>query len=79
MRERLTVLPDAAELLERLKGVDDDPYMVERFYPHIIKSAGQQFVAGGIVMFLTLAINDFVVESQVPEMVGRASTPFFRH
>ena len=60
MSEKTVILPDHEEMFRRLLGVSDDAYMQERFYPILLKKAGRQLVAPGVVMLLTLAIHDFV-------------------
>ncbi len=53
------VLPEHDDMLRRLLSVEDEPHMVERFYPLILKYAGQKRAGGGIVMMFALAIADY--------------------
>lgn len=61
MSEKTVTLPEKEEMLRRLVEVNDEPHFKERFYPILLKSAGQERVAEGIVMMLSLAIHDYVV------------------
>lgn len=58
--EELITLPDEAEMLERLKAVSDEPHMVERFYPLLLREAGQQKYPEGVKLMVALAIYDYV-------------------
>src|SRR3989344_4313266 len=60
MSEKVITLPNREEILQRLLWVSDDSDMQERFYPILLKSAGQKRVAQGVVMMLALAIYDYV-------------------
>jgi hypothetical protein len=59
MSAATTVLPQHDELLSRLTAVDSEPHMVERFYPHILTSAGQEKTGLGVALALTLAASDY--------------------
>lgn len=61
------VLPKQEEILERLRQVDNDDCLVERFYPLIAEEAGCELVAEGVAMMLTLKVHDFA-ESYPPPM-----------
>lgn len=52
-------LPSAEDMEARLLAFDDDPYMRENLYPHLLKHAGQTKVPMGVVMALVMASNDF--------------------
>lgn len=58
--EKLITLPDEAEMLERLKAVSDEPHLVERFYPILLKNAGQEKTPQGVELIVALAIYDYV-------------------
>ncbi|MDO8514365.1 MAG: hypothetical protein Q7S50_02355 [bacterium] len=55
-------LPSREEMLERLKQVDDSPYMQEKFYPLLLRHAGSPKVPQGVVVILTLALADYTKE-----------------
>jgi hypothetical protein len=59
MNEKTITLPDREDMLKRLLGVCDMSHMEERFYPILLKNAGQERVASGVVMMLALAIHDY--------------------
>jgi hypothetical protein len=63
------VLPDHEEMITRLIKVDDNPHLQERFYPILLKAAGQKRVPQGIVMMLALAIHDYT-EGMPPMMAS---------
>lgn len=55
----LVQMPDAEEMNRRLLAVDDNPHLVERFYPLVLKMAGKKLTGPGVVIDLTLAIYDY--------------------
>ena len=57
---RFTKLPGTDEMRERLERVLDDSYMAEYLFPLLLKSAGRELNAMGVVMCLQLAIADFL-------------------
>ncbi len=59
MTDKTFNLPSKEEMLARLLKVDDNGHFQERFYPKLLKEAGQQKVAMGVVMLLQLAIYDY--------------------
>lgn len=67
MKEKVITLPAREEMLDRLKKVSDNSHMQERFYPILLKHAGEEKVAQGVVMMLALAIHDYV-EGMPPMM-----------
>jgi len=54
-----TTLPTHDEMLDRLKSVDADPHMIERFYPLLLTKAGQEQTGIGLAITLQLAITDY--------------------
>jgi hypothetical protein len=68
MSDKAIVLPDRAEMLRRLVAVRDNSHYQERFYPILLKDAGQRRVAAGVVMMFTLAIHDYT--QGMPPMVA---------
>jgi hypothetical protein len=67
---RTIVLPEEEDMLRRLQSVDDDPYMVQKLYPLILRHAGQEKQALGILLMLQLAICDFT--EGLPPQLGTA-------
>lgn len=59
MTDKMFNLPSEDEMLQCLLEVDDDSHLQERFYPKLLKQAGQQKVAMGVVMLLQIAIHDY--------------------
>ena len=59
MSEKTIVLPTREDMLRRLIAVRDNSHYQERFYPILLKAAGQRRVAQGVVMMFTLAIHDY--------------------
>ncbi|KKS69948.1 MAG: hypothetical protein UV41_C0040G0004 [Candidatus Daviesbacteria bacterium GW2011_GWA2_42_7] len=59
MSGNLVTLPGTEEIIQRLKKVNDDPYLVERFYPLIAQEAGRELLPQGIVLMLSLKVGDF--------------------
>ena len=69
LNNKVVTLPSAEEIISRLRKVNDDDYMTERFYSKIAQEAGRELVAPGIVLMFTLKIHDFV-ESGYPEVMA---------
>lgn len=68
MTERKFVtIGSAEELTDRLVTIDDNPHLQERFYPRLMKLAGQELYGEGIVNALVLAVADYT-EGQPPIM-----------
>ncbi|KKQ93177.1 MAG: hypothetical protein UT66_C0023G0001 [candidate division CPR2 bacterium GW2011_GWC1_39_9] len=57
--DKVITLPNREEMEKRLLAVDDNSRLAERFYPLLVKHAGQERVATGVVMMFTLAIHDY--------------------
>ena len=57
--ETVITLPNREEMMERLLKVNDASHLQQKFYPHLLKHAGQERVPHGIVVMLALAINDY--------------------
>lgn len=64
----LITLPDRETMLERLRAVDDNSHLQERFYPLLTKAAGEKMQPMGVVMLLVLAVNDYV--EGMPPMIA---------
>lgn len=60
MNEKIIILPNRKEMLLRLLGVSKKECAQKQFYPTLLEHAGQEFVVGGVVMMLVLAIQDYV-------------------
>lgn len=58
--EELIALPDADEMMRRLKAINDSPHLVENLYPLLLREAGQQKYRSGIDLMVKLAIYDYV-------------------
>lgn len=69
-KDQVITLPDAEEIVARLKKAYNDSYMAERFYPLIAQEAGRELVAQGVVLMLSLKIHDFVASGYPPVMTG---------
>jgi hypothetical protein len=59
MSEKVITLPEAEEMKRRLLSVDDNSHMQQKFYPILLKQAGQERVGMDVVMMLALAIHDY--------------------
>lgn len=63
MTELHTVtIPAAEELLRRLTAIDNEPHLMERFYPLLMPLAGQRQTGEGIALALALAVRDYTKE-----------------
>ncbi|MBI2415569.1 MAG: hypothetical protein HYV33_02825 [Candidatus Kerfeldbacteria bacterium] len=67
MSDKTINLPSKDEMLQRLLKVDDNSHLQQKFYPKLLKEAGSQKVAMGVVMLLQLAIYDYT-EGMPPAM-----------
>lgn len=56
---KTVTIPERDELLARLCAIDDDPHLVERLYPLLLKVAGQRRVGAGIAVHLALCAADY--------------------
>ncbi|HRY22324.1 MAG TPA: hypothetical protein P5311_00975 [Candidatus Dojkabacteria bacterium] len=72
MNDKVITLPDADDMLHRLIEVDDINHLQERFYPLLLRNAGEEKVATGVVMMITLAIHDYS-EGMPPMIQGLMS------
>ena len=70
MPDKVVTLPKAGEIIDRLKTVDDDAYMAEKFYTMVANEAGRELVAQGVVLMFTLKIHDFVASGDYPPVIG---------
>ena len=57
--EKVVILPNEEEMLKNLLEIDDNSHLQERFYPLLTRQAGQEKVAEGVVLMLSLAISDY--------------------
>lgn len=57
--EKTITLPSKERMLERLIAVNDNTHLKERFYPKLLREAGNQKVAMGVVLMIQLAIHDY--------------------
>lgn len=67
MSLKIITVPGAEELASRLIAVDSEPHLQERFYPLLMKTAGQPRSGEGIVIALMLAVSDYT-QGQPPIM-----------
>ena len=56
------VMPENDEMLRRLVGVMDELHAREFFYPLILKGARRELNGMGVVLMVTLAIEDYTNE-----------------
>ena len=66
----MVILLDRREMLRRLKAVLDEPTVVQRFYPSLLKYAGRELEPEGVDMLLALAMYDYCKD--LPEPVQTA-------
>ncbi len=57
--DKIFNLPDRDTMLERLLAVSDNSHLQERLYPLLLKDAGHEKVAIGIIMMVVLAISEY--------------------
>lgn len=68
MSDKVIALPECEEMTAALIGVFDNDHAIQKLYPRICEYlAGQEKVAMGVVMGLTLAIYDYT-EGMPPVM-----------
>jgi hypothetical protein len=68
MSDSNITLPPADEMLARLRSVIDERYLVEDFYPQLLKYAGSVKTVEGLELMITLAIFDYTED--LPETVA---------
>lgn len=59
MPNKTFTLSSKDEMLKRLLKVDNNAHFQQKFYPKLLKEAGSEKVAMGVVMLLQLAIYDY--------------------
>ncbi len=87
MRQReegVIVLPAADEMLQRLIAVNDHLHFQGQFYPILLKDAGRELSANGIVLMLFMAIYDYtegmppiarvVILDEIPQFIDALVT-----
>ena len=60
--EKATTLPNQEEMLERLRKVSTDQSLEAKFYPSLLKEAGNEFNGIGIAMVFLGAVRDYIDE-----------------
>ena len=60
--EKAITLPNQEEMLERLRKVNTDPSLESRFFPFLLKEAGNEFNGMGIAMIFLGAVRDYIDE-----------------
>lgn len=58
--ELMIKLPDRDEMANRLIAVDGDGYKVRNLYPRLLAQAGRSMPVLGFVVFMALAMDDYV-------------------
>ena len=66
MSKKVVTLLNSVEMLERLLKVNDSMHLQEYFYPILLKQAGQERYAGGVVMMVVQAINEYLDRQGTP-------------
>lgn len=59
MKDKKIIFPDRDEMLRRLLSINDDLDARLKFYPMLLRSAGKEINAIGIVYQLVVAIHDY--------------------
>lgn len=59
MNDNLITLPDADEMMRRLRTVMNENHAVANLYPRITKYAGEQRTPIGVNLMVTLAVYDY--------------------
>ncbi len=65
---RTIVLPEYEDMLIRLRSVIDEDHVTRYFYPLILRYAGQQRNAQGVVTMLMMAISIYTNSLQLPSV-----------
>src|SRR3989338_11612817 len=68
-KSKKIVLPDAEEMLARLRKVHSDSHADSGIHPWILTHAGTSKVAAGIVMMLVLAIDEYYTKEKFPPIM----------
>lgn len=68
MGNAMIVLPSHDEMSARLLKVDEDSHVRSNFHPLLLKFAGQQRTASGVVMTILLAMSEYL--KGMPPMMG---------
>ncbi len=71
-RPGVIILPQRDEMRRRLITVDGSQYLISRFYPIILRSAGHRMVGEGVVTMLVEAIESFAGTQAVISMLRLA-------
>jgi len=69
MNEKVVKLPNHEQIMESLIAIGEDSYMAERFYPSIAQEANRELVGSGVVLMLTLKIEDFMTQGGYPPVM----------
>jgi hypothetical protein len=59
MNDTIITLPNADEMMRRLRSVMDETHAVANLYPNITKHAGEQKTPEGINLMVMLAVYDY--------------------
>lgn len=58
--EKTVTLPSQEEMLRRLRKAHTDPSLESKFFPSLLKEAGNMFNGLGIAMLLLAAVRDYI-------------------
>ena len=70
MADATFTLPERKEMLDKLVAVQDNQHLRQKFYPLLLKDAGEEKVPMGVVMMLQLALYDYT--EGMPPVMGKA-------
>lgn len=58
-KEKVITLPDADDLAKRLRSIVTSEHEAERFHPILLRHAGCELVAAGVMLMLATAVNEY--------------------
>lgn len=63
--QKIGILPQKEEMLDRLLAVDSTEYFENRLYPELTRFAGQERAPSGVVLMLQLAIHNYTQDMSI--------------
>jgi hypothetical protein len=66
IHKKTIVLPQREEMFTRLNEVDLDNYAKDKFFPLLLKEAGNKKVPMGVIILIMLAIHDYADDLGLP-------------
>lgn len=69
MANKIIILPLEEEMLQRLLMVDDSSHLQQHFYPKLLKEAGKEKEAMGVVMLLQCTIYEYLNVQDLPGVI----------